>query len=166
MMKYPKFKAGEKPGTYLVETPVTAEDILTMARQLARQRLAKGTSITQPTAAFQYLQASLRHYEYEVFGVLFLDNKNRVIAFEELFRGTLDAAAVYPREIVKRALECSAAAVILVHNHPSGCAEPSESDKAITWRIRDALNLLDIQTLDHVIVGADTCVSLAERGII
>lgn len=163
-MKYHKFRAGEEAGTYVVTGPVTEADILQMARQLSRDRLAKGRKIEQPAIAFGYLQALMRDYQQEVFGALFLDNRHRVIRFEELFKGTLDAASVYPREVTKRALELNAAAIILVHNHPSGDPEPSEADKWITARLREALALVDVRTLDHVVVGTEGCVSLAERG--
>jgi DNA repair protein RadC len=101
-----------------------------------------------------------------VFCCLFLDNRHRVLAFDELFRGTIDAAAVYPREVVKQALGRNAAAVILAHNHPSGVAEPSQSDQLITRRIRDALELVDIRLLDHFVIGDNSCISLASRGML
>jgi len=163
-MKTRKFLAGEEAGTYIVPEQVTEADILDMALKLARGRLSKGRKIEQPSSAFSYMQTLMHEYEHEVFGVLFLDTKHRVIRFEELFKGTLDAASVYPREVTKRALELNAAAVILVHNHPSGDPEPSEADKRITHRLRDALSLVDIRTLDHVVVAYEGCVSLAERG--
>lgn len=163
-MKYHKLRAGETAGTYIVANPVTEKDILVMARQLSKHRLAKGRLIDQPSNAFNYLQTLLAEYEHEVFGVLFLDTKHRVIRFDEMFRGTLDGAGVFPREVVKTALSLNAAAVILVHNHPSGDPEPSQADRHITGRIRKALDLVEIRTLDHVVVGNDGCVSLAERG--
>ncbi|MGB0502611.1 MAG: RadC family protein, partial [Thalassolituus sp.] len=98
------------------------------------------------------------------FACLFLDNQNRVIRYEELFRGTIDSAAVYPREVVKQALALGAAAIILAHNHPSGIAEPSQSDRAITERLQQALSVMDIRVLDHLVVGDGYCVSFAERG--
>jgi DNA repair protein RadC len=102
-------------------------------------------------------------YEREVFAVLLLDNQHRLIEYQELFFGTIDAASVYPREVVKVAFNCNAAAVIFAHNHPSGIAEPSNADKHITQKLRDALALIDIRVLDHFVVG-ETCVSFAERG--
>ena len=117
-MKFHKLRAGEVPGTYVMESPVTATDILHMAQQLARMRLAKGRPLTDPQSVFAHLQTLLQHYEHEVFALLLLDTRHRVIGFHELFRGTLDGASVYPREVVKLALEHNAAAVILVHNHP------------------------------------------------
>jgi DNA repair protein RadC len=104
--------------------------------------------------------------EREVFGCLFLDNRHRLIALEEMFLGTIDGASVHPREVVKRALKLNAAAVILAHNHPSGVAEPSQADELITARIRDALALVDIRVLDHLVVGGTTVTSFAERGLI
>ena len=163
-MKLHKLKAGEATGTYLVESPVSEADILLMAQQLAGQRLRRGRSLTAPHAVFSHLQTLLADYEYEVFALLMVDSKHRVLAFKELFRGTLDAASVYPREVVKLCLEHNAAAVILVHNHPSGDPEPSQADLTLTRKLQDALNLVDIRTLDHIVVGSEGCVSLAERG--
>ena len=107
----------------------------------------------------------LRHYPYEVFACLFLDNRHRVIEYEELFRGTIDGASVHPREVVRRALEHNAAALILAHNHPSGVAEPSDADRSITRRLSEALALVDVRILDHFIVGEGEPLSLAERGL-
>ena len=165
-MNQKKFIAGEQRGTYLAPQLLTEADILYMAQKLARRRLAKGRTINQPELAFEYLQTLLQHYEHEVFGAVFLDNQHRILGFEELFRGTIDAASVYPREVVKRALAYNAAALILVHNHPSGNPEPSAADTSITLRLRDALNLVDIRILDHVVVGMEGCVSLVTRGLI
>jgi DNA repair protein RadC len=140
-----KFKAGESAGTYITDAPVTEADIVEMAQHLASKRLRKG-----------------QDYEHEVFALLLLDSKHRVIRFEELFRGTLDSASVYPREIVKVALEHNAAAIVLVHNHPSGDPEPSHADRVLTSRLKQALEMVGVRTLDHIIVGAEGCVSLAE----
>lgn len=131
-----------------------------------RARLKPGIAIGSPADSREFLLASLRDRPHEVFCCLFLDNRHRVLAFDELFRGTIDAAAVYPREIVKQALARNAAAVILAHNHPSGIAEPSQSDQLITRRIRDALELVDIRLLDHFVIGDNSCVSLASRGML
>lgn len=165
-MNQKKFIAGEQRGTYLAPELLTEADILNMAQKLARRRLAKGRVINQPELAFEYLKTLLQHYEHEVFGAVFLDNQHRILGFEELFQGTIDAASVYPREVVKRAFAYNAAALILVHNHPSGDPEPSKADTSITLRLRDALNLVDIRVLDHVVVGMEGCVSLAARGLI
>lgn len=163
-MKLHKLKAGEATGTYLVDSPVSEADILLMAQQLASQRLRRGRSLTSPKAVFNHLQTLLGDYEHEVFALLLLDSKHRILTFQELFRGTLDAAGVYPREVVKICLEFNAAAVIIVHNHPSGDPEPSQADRTLTRKLQDALNLIDIRTLDHVVVGSEGCVSMAERG--
>lgn len=131
-----------------------------------RERLRPGVTIGSPADSREFLLATLRDRPHEVFCCLFLDNRHRVLAFDELFRGTIDAAAVYPREIVKQALGRNAAAVILAHNHPSGIAEPSQSDQLITRRIRDALELVDVRLLDHFVIGDNCCVSLASRGML
>ena len=163
-MKYHKLRAGEDTGTYVMEAPVTEADILRMAQQLAMSRLSKGRALTEPKQVFSHLQTLLKYHEHEVFALLLLDTKHRIIGFQELFRGTLDGASVYPREVVKIALEHNAAAVILVHNHPSGDPEPSQADRTLTTTLKNALNMIGTQTLDHIVVGHEGCVSLAERG--
>ena len=163
-MRLHKLKASDTTGTYLVESPVTENDILLMAKQLAILRLRRGRVLTSPKEVFSHLQALLAGYEHEVFALLMLDNRHRMIAFEEVFRGTLDGASVYPREVVKVALEHNAAAMVLAHKHPSGDPEPSQADHHLTHKLRDALNLVGVRTLDHVIVGHEGCVSLAEQG--
>lgn len=163
-MRLHKLKASDTTGTYLVESPVTETDILLMARQLATLRLRRGRALTSPKEVFSHLQALLAEYEHEVFALLMLDSKHRVIDFHELFRGTLDGASVYPREVVKLALEHNAAAMILVHNHPSGDPEPSLADRNLTHKLRQALDLVGVRTLDHIVVGQEGCVSLAEQG--
>ncbi|EJM77177.1 RadC family protein [Pseudomonas sp. GM55] len=163
-MKYHKLRAGEESGTYVMESPVTEADILQMAQQLAMSRLSKGRALTEPKQVFSHLQTLLQYHEYEVFALLLLDSKHRVIAFREIFRGTLDAASVYPREVVKIALEHNAAAAILVHNHPSGDPEPSQSDRTLTTTLKNALNMVGTRILDHVVVGREGSVSLAEMG--
>lgn len=163
-MTHAKLKAGEVAGTYLVTSPVTETDIITMAKRFARRKLAKGRKITQPSQAFEHLQLLLQDYEHEVFSVLFLDSQHRVIRFEELFRGTIDAASVYPREVLKAALAYNAAAVILVHNHPSGDPEPSDADRHITHCLQKVLGMVDVQVIDHIVVGNEGCESFAELG--
>ncbi len=130
------------------------------------EKLPAGQPITSPADSQDFLIARLRDRRHEVFCALFLDNRHRVLAFEELFRGTIDNTTVHPREVVRQALDHNAAAVIIAHNHPSGVAEPSEADRLITRRIRDALELLDIRLLDHFIVGDGGCISLASRGLV
>ncbi|GAB2665255.1 RadC family protein [Arenimonas aestuarii] len=132
-------------------------------RHLA-QGLARGEALTDPGKAGDYLTRRLRALPYEVFACLFLDTRHRVIAFEELFRGTLDGAEVHPREVVQRCLAHHAAAVILGHNHPSGCTEPSAADRAVTVRLRQALGLVEVRLLDHFIVGDGPACSMARLG--
>ncbi|MBT3022405.1 MAG: DNA repair protein RadC [Candidatus Thiodiazotropha sp. (ex Lucina aurantia)] len=140
--------------------------VLEMARRYLHEQLETSGSLTAPEQTQDYLRARLRHYAYEVFSCLFLDNRHRVIRYEELFRGTIDGANVHPREVVRRALELNAAALIFAHNHPSGMAEPSRADRQITQRLKDALALVDIRVLDHIVIGEGEAVSLAERGMI
>jgi DNA repair protein RadC len=130
------------------------------------EKLAPGRAITAPTDSQDFLLARLRDRSYEVFCCIFLDNRHRVLAFEELFRGTIDNTTVYPREVVRQALHRNAAAVILAHNHPSGIPEPSDADRLITRRVRDALELIDVRLLDHLVIGDGSCVSLASRGML
>lgn len=163
-MKYQKLIAGETIRTNVMESSVTEADILQMAQQLAMNRLSKGQTLTEPRQVFSHLQTLLQYHEHEVFALLLLDTKHRVIAFRELFRAQLDGASVYPREVVKIALEYNAAAVILVHNLPSDDPEPSQADRTLTTTLRNALNMVGTRILDHVIVGIEGCVSFAERG--
>jgi len=139
---------------------------LEISRRHYQQELAAGVALESPAATRNFLTAQLRDRPYEMFCVLFLDNRHRLIAFDEMFRGTIDGASVHPREVVRQALQRNAAAVILAHNHPSGVTEPSQADELITLRLRDALGLVDIRVLDHLIVGDTRVVSLAERGVI
>ena len=144
---------------------VQLQAALEIARRHLSEDLEYGNCLTRSQQTRNYLRARLRDYKYEVFACLMLDNRNRVIAFRELFRGTIDGASVYPREVVKQALADNAAAVILAHNHPSGVCEPSQADIRITERLQKALSLVDIRVLDHVIVG-DEINCLSERGLI
>ena len=139
---------------------------LELARRHLRARLGRGEALTSPDATRRFLSAELRHRPHEAFCALMLDTRHRVIAFETLFTGTIDAAHVHPRVVVETALRKRAAAIIVAHNHPSGVAEPSQADLAITRRLRDALGLVDIRLLDHFIVGDAEVVSLAERGLV
>lgn len=139
---------------------------LEVGRRHLGARVARGEALQSPCDTLDYLQASLRDRPYEVFCCLFLDNRHRVLAFEELFRGTLNGTAVYPREVVKRALALNAAAAILVHNHPSGVAEPSQADEVLTERLQEALSLVEVRLLDHIVVGDGETVSFSERGLI
>lgn len=164
MEPHPKFKAGERAGTYRVECPITEHDLLYMAQYLCCQRLAQGQPLTSPSEVFVHLRTVLQDYDHEVFAMLLLDNRHRVIRFIELFRGTIDMATIHSREVVKAALAHNAAAVVWVHNHPSGCPDPSRADHHIHKRLKDALNTVDIRVLDHVIVGGEGHYSLAEHG--
>lgn len=163
-MLHQKLIAGEQPGTYLITDIVTDDDLLTIAQEIARSKLAKGVAITDKQLASQALQGLLQSREREVFAALFLDNQHRILACEELFLGTLGAATIHPREVLKSALKYNSAAVLLAHNHPSGYAEPSSADLQITEQLKAVLQLVEIRLLDHVIITAHTCVSLAERG--
>ncbi len=147
-------------------TEATPDEILEAARQVMARRFRRGKSLESPRATHQYLLHTFADREHEVFTVLFLDNRHRPIAAEEMFRGTIDGASVHPREVVKQALQHNAAAVILAHNHPSGVAEPSQADQFITRRLREALALVDIRVLDHVIVAGAEVLSFAERGFL
>lgn len=140
--------------------------VLEMSRRHMAEKLCETTLLDSSRAVKDYLSAQLRHRQSEVFALLLLDSQHRLIAFSEVFQGTIDGAAVYPRDVVKLALSHNAAAVIFAHNHPSGVAEPSEADKAITHRLKDALDLVDIRALDHMVVGNAEVVSFAERGLI
>ena len=135
-----------------------------LATRYLEERVRRSDALTSPAHTSRFLCARLRSRPHEIFACLFLDNRHRVISFEEMFRGTIDGASVHPREVAKRALELNAAALIAAHNHPSGVAEPSRSDRAITNRLRDALALVDVRLLDHFVIGDGEVVSFAERG--
>jgi DNA repair protein RadC len=137
-----------------------------MARRHLLETLRRGDVLESPDHTRRYLQSRMRDYPHEVFACLFLDNRHRVIEFEELFQGTINGASVHPREVVKKALGHNAASVILAHNHPSGVAEPSEADRNITRRLGEALGLVDIRVLDHLVIGDGETVSFAERGLL
>ena len=153
------------PGLGLAKS-VQLKAVMELARRYLAECLERGQRLTSPTDTRDFLLLRLRDYQYEVFACLFLDNKHRVIAYEEMFRGTIDGASVYPREVVKRALELNAAAIILAHNHPSGECEPSMADRAITERIAAAVSLVDIRLLDHIVIGDSVCLSFAESGLL
>ncbi len=152
--------------TYSAIRDLTADEILDKAAALVRERFARGEQLSSPSDTRRYLRIALAPLEQEVFACIFLDTRHRVIEFEKLFFGTIDGAPVYPREIVRRCLEYRAAAVILAHNHPSGIAEPSNADERITTRVVKALTLIDVRVIDHVVVGAESTVSFAERGLL
>ena len=150
-------------GRYL---PASTDQILAAARQAIDHKMQRGASFTAPATVKDYLRTKLAGFEHEVFAALFLDTQHRLIEYVELFRGTIDGASVYPREVVKEALRCNAAAVIFSHNHPSGNPEPSQADRQITQRLKDALALVDVRTLDHIVVGGESTESFAERGLL
>jgi DNA repair protein RadC len=139
---------------------------LELARRHYAEALRVGPPLHSPAATREFLVARLRDMPHELFCCLHLDNRHRLIAFDELFRGTIDGASVHPREVVKQALARNAAAVILAHNHPSGVAEPSQADELVTRRLREALQLVDIRVLDHMIVADNGCLSFAESGLL
>ena len=137
-----------------------------MARRVMDEPLRQGDPLRSPEDTRRFLTSRLGTYPHEVFAGLFLDNRHRVIQYRELFRGTIDGAAVYPREVVRQALEDNAAAVIFAHNHPSGSTEPSQADKAMTKRLKSALELVDVRVLDHFIIGEGIPFSFAEAGLL
>jgi DNA repair protein RadC len=137
-----------------------------LVRRWMMEELRHGPVLGDPKGVRDYLRVHYAGYEREVLSVLFLDNRHRLLACEEMFQGTIDGATVHPREVVKRALSHNAAAVILAHNHPSGVAEPSQADELITRRIKDALAIVDIRCLDHLVIAGTATVSLAERGVL
>ncbi|KPX35624.1 Uncharacterized protein ALO69_03897 [Pseudomonas ficuserectae] len=139
--------------------------VMEMARRHMAESLRRDSALENPTQVRNYLKAQLRHEQHEVFACLFLDNKHRVMTFEILFRGTINASYVHPRQVVKRAMAHNAASLILCHNHPSGITTPSRSDIDLTKRLKEALMLVDVHVLDHVIVGDGEPLSMVERGL-
>ena len=143
----------------------TLPELMSLIRENAVEYFKRECVITKAADVKNFLKQALAYEEREHFAIMFLDNKHALIKFEIMFSGTIDSSNVYPREVVKRALELNAAAVVLSHNHPSGITEPSQADKNITQRLKTALNTVDVRILDHIIVGSD-CTSFAERGLI
>jgi DNA repair protein RadC len=157
----------ESTATYSVDRVDEENGIITAALVILAKRMEREhDALTSPELVREYLTVKLAGLEHEVFGAVFLDNRNRVIATEEMFRGTIDGASVYPREVVKAALGHNAAALMLYHNHPSGVNEPSQADIRITERLTKALQLVDIRVLDHLIVGGLDITSFAEKGLL
>ena len=140
--------------------------VLEMNRRHLAQKMRHGSVMDNPNCVSDYLITQLRHLKREVFACLLLDNKHRVLGFEILFQGSINSAAVHPREVVKTALAYNAAAIILAHNHPSGVAEPSMADRQITERLSNALALIDVNVIDHIIIGSSAPVSFAQRGLL
>jgi DNA repair protein RadC len=149
---------------YKLDTETTEQDVLAAAEGILGERLKRQGSIGSPTDANDFLRMRLGALLHEEFHVLWLDNRHRIIDCQKLFTGTIDGASIYPREVVRAALSVNACAAILAHNHPSGIAEPSAADRAITSELRDALRLVGVRILDHIVVGAE-CVSMAGRGL-
>jgi len=159
-------KINETTKAYTTTRPVTADEIVATALDILAVRLPHTDALTNPEAVKNYLATQFAELEHEVFACLFLDNRHRVIRYEEMFRGTIDGCSVHPREVVKAALSANAAAVILAHNHPSGVAEPSRADTQLTRRLTDALALVDVRVLDHVVVGGAETVSFEKQGLL
>lgn len=145
---------------------VQVQAVIEMSRRFLKDELGKKKSLTSPSDTRQFLLAQMSQLENEQFACIWLDTQHQILKFETLFQGTIDSAAVYPREVVKAALGCNAAAVILAHNHPSGIAEPSHADQLMTERLKQALETIDVRVLDHMVIGKGIVVSFAERGLI
>lgn len=145
---------------------VEKQSVITLAMKVLSIKHRAGRVLSKPDETRNFLRLRLADYRNEVFGCLFVDNRHRIIAVRELFQGTIDGASVYPRVVVQQAMEVNAAAVVFFHNHPSGVAEPSHADEAITRRLKDALALVDVRVLDHFVVSAGESVSFAERGLL
>lgn len=155
-------------GTYqsTTEEPASEEDILQAAEDILRRRVERCGDLTRPSDSATFLRMRLGHLRHEEFHAVWLDNRHRILGVEKLFTGTLDGASVYPREVVRAALRLNASAVVFAHNHPSGVAEPSSADRAITAELRKALALIEVRVLDHVVVAATETTSMAERGLL
>jgi len=162
----PRFSSGFVADAGNASAPVSDEEVIATALRILSKRLVRVNAMTSPRVTREYLAVRFADLEHEVFACLFLDARHHVIACEELFRGTVDGASVYAREVVKRTLAHNAAAVILAHNHPSGIPEPSEADRSITLKLAKALAVVEVRLLDHLIVGGATVVSMAERGLV
>jgi DNA repair protein RadC len=155
--------AGLKPSDL---NDVEKQSALRLAMKVLAIKHRAGRPLTNPEATRNYLRLRLADYQNEVFGAVFLNNRHRIITVRELFQGTIDGASIHPRVVVQQALEANAAAMVFFHNHPSGVAEPSHADEAITRRLKDALALVDVRVLDHFVVSAGESVSFAECGLI
>ena len=140
--------------------------VIDLALNILTERHLPGQALTNPTDTIEYLRIKLADYKNEVFCALFLDNRHRVLAFEELFFGTINGASVHPRVVIQRTMEINAGAVIFAHNHPSGIAEPSHADRTLTTRLKKALDYVDVRVLDHIVVGAEGTTSFAQTGLL
>lgn len=153
----------DDPRRYRAAQP---DEIIEAARVVAGERMRRGAAFNDPAASGRFFQDKLAGLEREVFAAVFLDTRHRLIEYVELFQGTIDGAEVHPREVVRQALRCNAAAVIVAHNHPSGTVEPSAADRAVTARLKQALALVDVRLLDHIIVSGEKSLAMAERGLL
>lgn len=153
-------------GDYTITKPMSETDILAAAEDILWRRLIRIGKLTQPHDSADFLRMRIGHLQHEEFHAVWLDGRHQVIAVDRLFNGTIDGASVHPREVVRVALRHNAAAVIFAHNHPSGVAEPSAADRAITRTLRDALQVIEVRMLDHIVVGASQTTSMAERGLV
>ena len=156
----------DEHGNYRFPMTVTPQQIVELATAIVAKRFFGREKITNPRESIQYLTLRLGHLEHEVFCCIFLDIRHRILRFETMFRGSIGGTSVYPREIVKSALACNAAAVIFAHNHPSGVAEPSNTDEALTNNLKVALELIDVKILDHIVIGGTESFSFADRGLL
>lgn len=147
-------------------TKAEQASVIQLAIDILTERHAPGQALTNPRDTIEYLRIKLAEYKNEVFCALFLDNRHRVLSFEELFFGTINGASVHPRVVIQRCMEINAGAVIFAHNHPSGIAEPSHADKSMTIRLKEALEFVDVRVLDHIVVGAEGTTSFAETGLL
>lgn len=166
MIKIPYFKVCERTGKYQARRKLTEDQLIKAAKCALERKFSKGFYFKNPSVAKDYLIAYFSDKENESFVCLFMDNQHGLISCEELFSGTINSAPVYPREVLKRSLEVNAAAVIFAHNHPAGICTPSSADKATTSVLKDALGLVDIQVLDHIVVGGAKSFSFAENNLV
>lgn len=161
---------GSVPTLYVRDSaayrPATAQETVAAARRSIARQFRRGHEMSSPDVVREYLRLKFATLEHEVFCLVLLDNRHRVLALVELFRGTIDGASVHPREVVKETLKYNAAAVLLAHNHPSGYSTPSGADSLITQRLISALALIDVRVIDHLIVAGDVITSMAERGLL
>lgn len=144
----------------------SGDEVVTQALSILSERMRTGLQLTSPAAVKDYLRLQLGALEHEVFGVIFLNAQHELITFKQMFRGTVTQTSVYPREVVKESLAVNAAAVVLAHNHPSNCAEPSRADEFLTQTLKTALALVDVRVIDHIVVTGSSTVSFAERGLL
>jgi DNA repair protein RadC len=153
-------------GNYTITGPMSESDMLAVAEDILRRKFERQGAISSPRDSAEFLRMRIGHLQHEEFHAVWLDTRHQVLAVEKLFNGSIDGTSIHPREVVRSALRHNAAAVIFAHNHPSGNPEPSAADRAITTRLREALELIEVRLLDHIIVGAQSTTSLAERGLI